>query len=260
MLGCHGSDQLIADSQDLWSCHACGFLINDAVLLDAGTICSKLTLEQQLRIQHVLLSHLHFDHIKDLPLLADNLAEVRTTPVVLAGISEVLKGLEAHVFNEIVYPNFFRLPAPHRPILTSKSIEPGNMYRLSGLEVTPIRVNHLVPTVGFLIGDGVSSVLYGGDTHVTEEIWEVAARTPSLKAVFIEASFPNEEADLARASKHLTPSLLAQGFEKIGRPDLPVYVYHMKPRFRDRIIKQLGDLGIGRLSVLEEGQTLVIEE
>ena len=260
VLGCHGSDQRIADFHGLWSCHACGFLINDVVLLDAGTICSKLTLEQQLRIQHVLLSHLHFDHIKDLPLLADNVAELRTTPVVVAGIPEVLNGLEAHVFNEIVYPNFFRLPAPNRPTLTSKIIEPRTMYQLSGLEVTPIAVNHLVPTVGFLIGDGVSSVLYGGDTYVTEEIWDVAARTPSLKAVFIEASFPNEEAELARASKHLTPALLAQGFERIGRPDLPVYVYHLKPRFRDRIIKQLGVLGIGRLSVLEEGQTLLIGE
>jgi ribonuclease BN (tRNA processing enzyme) len=260
VLGCHGSDQLIADSRDLWSCHSCGFLINDVLLLDAGTICAKLTLEQQLRIQHVLLSHLHFDHIKDLPLLADNVAELRTTPIVVAGIPQVLNGLKAHVFNEIVYPNFFRLPTATHPILTSKTLEPRKMYQLSGLEVTPITVNHLVPTAGFLISDGVSSVLYGGDTYVTEEIWDVAAQTPSLKAVFIEASFPNEEAELARVSKHLTPSLLAQGFEQIRRPDLPVYVYHMKPRYRDRIIKQLGVLGIGRLSVLKEGQTLLIDE
>ncbi|MEW6248519.1 MAG: hypothetical protein AB1555_17685 [Nitrospirota bacterium] len=63
---------------------------------------------------------------------------------------------------------------------------------------------------------------------------------------------------MARLTKHLTPALLAEEFRKIGRSDLALYVYHMKPRFRDRIIHELGDLNLPNLTVLEEGQEIVV--
>ena len=65
-------------------------------------------------------------------------------------------------------------------------------------------------------------------------------------------------AELARVSKHLTPSLFAREFRKIGRPDLPVYVYHLKPRFREQIRRELAQLKIPNLTVLEEGQEITI--
>jgi cAMP phosphodiesterase len=97
-------------------------------------------------------------------------------------------------------------------------------------------------------------VLYSGDTYETEEIWRVAAQEPTLKAAFIETSFPNKMADLAKVSKHLTPALFAQEFKKLGRPDLPVYIYHLKPRFRQEVIRELKRLKVRKLTVLEEGQ------
>ena len=74
----------------------------------------------------------------------------------------------------------------------------------------------------------------------------------------LEASFPDELADLALASKHLTPALFARQFQKIDRPDLPVYAYHLKPRFREQIVKQLTGLGIENLTILEEGQEITV--
>ncbi len=258
VLGCHGSDQLIARSSGLLHCGTCGFLIDGTVLVDAGTIGSRLLVDEQKQIRHVLLSHLHFDHIKELPTLADNLVWEAAAPVVVASIPDVLKGLEAHIFNGDVYPDFFTLPDPRQPVLRSQVLALGQVSPVSGLEVMPIAVNHLVPTVGFIIGDGRSSLLYSGDTYQTDELWRVASRIPTLKAAFIETSFPNELADLARLSKHLTPALLAEEIRKLGRPDVAVHVYHMKPRFREQIVQEIEALNLPQIKVLEEGQELLI--
>lgn len=258
VLGCHGSDQLIAGPQGPVQCGTCGFLLNDTVLLDAGTVGSRLLLEEQRRIQAVLLTHLHFDHIRDLPLLADNLVGEVQAPVSVAAIPPVLKGLEAHIFNEEVYPNFFRIPSEHRPVLQALPLHPGRHSKVAGLRITPIPVNHIVPAVGYVIEDEGGAVVFSGDTYETDAIWHAAAHVPSLKAVFIETSFPDGLGDLARASKHLTPSLMAHELKKLGKPDVPIFVYHMKPRFEARIREELRALQLPHLSILEEGQQLAL--
>ncbi|MGH7256537.1 MAG: MBL fold metallo-hydrolase [Nitrospirales bacterium] len=257
VLGCHGSDQVVKDGK-VRQCRTCGFLINGVTMVDAGTIGSVLQLEEQKRIRHVLLSHLHFDHIQGLPSLADNLVDEQVKPVELAGIGPVLNGLRDHVFNGQVYPDFLELPTKHDPIFICREMEVGKPFDVSGLQIRAIPVNHLVPTVGFLIREGDHSILYSGDTFETDEIWKVAASEPTLKAAFIETSFPDSLHELARVSKHLTPSSFAREFRKIGRPDLPVYVYHLKPRFRHQIRRELERLGMKHLTVLEEGQELEI--
>jgi cAMP phosphodiesterase len=240
-------------------CRTCGFLINDEVMLDAGTIGSALTLAQQQRIRHVVLSHLHFDHIQGLPTLADNLVEsAAITPVTICSTREVLEGLKAHIFNDAVYPDFTKLPSPERPVFNTRVLEVGKDSQISGLHVTPIGVNHLVSTVGFLIRERDTSFLYSGDTYETEEIWKVAAAEANLKAAFIETSFPDEMSELALVSKHLTPKLFAREFRKIGRPDLKVYIYHIKPKYREIVERQLGALKIKNLKVLEEGQEVLV--
>ena len=256
MLGCHGSDQLIEGTPEPRPCRTCGFLVNDTVLVDAGTVGSVLLLSEQQRIRQIILSHLHFDHVKGLPTLADNLVGTGGDSVVLRSIPEVLNGLRTHVFNDVLYPDFLSLPDPINPVFSCESLDIRRENQVCGLAVTPIPVNHLVPTVGFLIRDGNSSILYSGDTYQTEEIWKVASAAPTLKAVFIETSFPDELADLAQTSKHLTPATFAEEFQKIGRPSLPVYVYHMKPRFRREIQQQLADLKLPNLRVLEEGEVV----
>jgi ribonuclease BN (tRNA processing enzyme) len=258
VLGCHGSGQLVPGENGPVQCGTCGFLLNDRLLVDAGTIGSKLYLEEQQRIRVIVLTHLHFDHIRELPMLADNLVGEIEEPVVIAAIPEVLKGLQTHVFNDVVYPDFFRLPDPARPVFVTHQLQPGREDQLGGLGVTPIAVNHVVPAVGFLLREGERTMLYSGDTYRTDALWRAAQVAPGLQAAFIEASFPNEMDELARTAKHLTPALLAEEFAKMARPEVPVYAYHLKPRFRERIKQELGQSGIRRLAALEEGQTLVL--
>lgn len=258
VLGCHGSGQLVPGTNGPIQCGTCGFLVNDRLLVDAGTIGSRLFLEEQRRIRVVLLTHLHFDHIRELPTLADNLVGEIDEPVVIAAIPEVLDGLRAHIFNGTVYPDFFRLPDSARPVFVPYELREGREDLLCGMGVTPIRVNHVVPTVGFLLREGAHTVLYSGDTYQTDALWQVAQDVTGLRAAFIESSFPNEMDELARVAKHLTPALLAQEFAKMAQPELPVYAYHLKPRFREQIRQELGQLGILHLTALEEGQTLVL--
>jgi cAMP phosphodiesterase len=226
-------------------------------MVDAGTLASGLSLEEQKGIRHILLSHLHLDHIKGIPPLVDNLAGLDSHQVVVASLSSVLDGLEKYIFNDRVFPNFFNIQGPQGAVLCAKGLEPGKEISLSSeISITPVPVNHTVETVGFIIRDHDSAWVYSGDTHLTEEIWRIAAQTPNLKGVFIEVSFPNDMLDIAVRSKHLTPSLLVQEYKKIGKPDIPLYVYHMKPTVRDRIIKELADLEIPNLIILQEGQEL----
>lgn len=257
VLGSHGSDLLVKGPTGSTICRSVGFLVNDELMVDAGTLASGLTLEEQQRVKHILLSHLHLDHIKDIPPLVDNLSGLVDHQVVVASLPSVVEGLQKHIFNDMVFPNFFNLQGPRHSILRAQSLESQKEVTVSGgVSVTPVPVNHTVETVGFVIRDDSAAWIYSGDTHLTEEIWRIAARTPNLKGVFIEVSFPDSMMDIAIQSKHLTPTLLAQEFRKIGKPDLPLYVYHMKPTVREVILQEIAQLDIERVTVLEEGQEI----
>lgn len=256
VLGCHGSDALLHDERGPSPCHTCGFLVNDTVLIDAGTVGNKLALAAQARIRHVLLSHLHFDHIKGLPTLADNLSEQGGPPIIVAAVQEVARGLREHIFNGHVYPDFFKIPAPEHSVLACEVLTTGTTYKMAGLECIPLSVNHTVPTCGFIVRDSSSAFLYSGDTSSTEDLWQRAKQIENLKAAFIECSYPNELEHLAHISKHLTPRLFAQEWQKLKRPDIACYAYHLKPLFKAQIIRELTQLRIPQLTVLEEGQTI----
>ncbi|WP_455245258.1 3',5'-cyclic-nucleotide phosphodiesterase [Petrachloros mirabilis] len=258
ILGCHGSDSILDSKSGRLPCNTCGFLLNGSVLLDAGTAASALSLVEQKQIRHILLTHIHFDHIKGLPTLADNLGDQIDMPIIVAGLPPVIDGLQRHIFNTEVYPNFFVIPTAQKPILESKPLKPGTSYSFCDIDIMPILVNHTVPTAGMVVQNKTSAFVYSGDTYCTDEIWHEARRLPHLKAAFIECSYPDSMNDLARASKHLTPSLFAQECEKLNRSDITIYAYHMKPAFKSRIVEELRHLRIPNLIVLEEGQQLSI--
>ena len=246
VLGCYGAE--------LSNHGTCGFLINGSVLLDAGSICSSLTLSEQRRIRYILISHIHADHIKGLPFLSENLfAEKPPRPVVIISFREVLDGLRRHLFNDQIWPDFTKRPSATKPIFRLRAIREGETMKIGGLGVKAFRVNHLVPCAGFLIRQKNSSLLYSGDTYQTGKIWKAATEDTHLKAAMMETSFPNALKNLAAKSKHLTPSLLFQEFSKIGKPHLPLYIYHMKPRYLERIKREVKQLKIEKVTVLEDG-------
>ena len=106
--------------------------------------------------------------------------------------------------------------------------------------------------------DRSSAFVYSGDTYSTDELWHEARQIPHLKTAFIECSYPNSMRELARISKHLTPALLAQEFRKLDRDDISLYAYHLKPAYKDEIVRELRELHLPGLKVLEEDHTLTI--
>ena len=189
------------------------YLINDTIAVDAGSLGLYGTPETQAKIKHVLVSHTHIDHTATLPIFIENAYEAKADCVTVHGSAVVLDTLTRDMFNNRTWPDFVALSHGHAPFLKLSPLEAGRPIELEGLTIRPIAVNHLVPTLGFLIEDATTAIVIASDTAPTEELWRVAGASERLKAVFLEASFPNAQADLAALSMHLTPALFGGGPE-----------------------------------------------
>ena len=228
------------------------FLLDETVLIDTGAAASRLTFEEQKKIETVFLSHLHIDHSLGLLLMADNLAGCCKGPISIAGLPEVLKGLKKHLFNNQVWPDFTAIPDRKRAVYRLCPLREGHRARIGRYTVKAVNVSHSVPTAGFIISDGRSSLLYTADTRPTERIWREAKKVKDLKAVLIETSFPNRLQNLADVSGHLTPRTLSQEVARSGLK-VPYYVFHIKALFAKEIRKEIADLKDSRIRLAREG-------
>ncbi len=234
--------------------HTSSLLINGRLLLDAGTVTATLTLDEQRAIDDVLLTHAHLDHMVDLAFLVDNVLTLRPEPLRLWAPAPVLETLRRHLFNDAIWPDFTRLPSPQAPALRLIPLEEGRETLVAGLQVRWAQTTHPVCSAGYCLSEGTASLLHSGDTGVTDAVWQLARECPQLKLAFVETSFPNRLADLATASGHLTPAMLQGELRKLGRDDLPVKVFHIKPQFLEEIVAELNALDDGRLQILRGGE------
>lgn len=229
------------------------FLINDRIAIDAGSLGLVRPPEEQAQIKHVFLSHTHIDHIASLPIFVENAYEGKADCVSIYGSEAVLECLRQDLFNDRVWPDFLRLSPAKAPFLRLVPLTPGLAVELDGLRVTPVPVNHVVPTLGFLIEGPDAEVVIPSDTGPTEEIWRRANSLGNLKAVFLEATFPDEMAELATLSQHLTPATFRQELNKLTKPVTAIAI-HIKPTYRATVVRQLGALGLPKLLIGEGGR------
>lgn len=246
VLGCYGGSYR--------GRHLSCYLLNDTIALDAGSLTHALTYDEQVRVRHVIVSHSHLDHNCSLAFLIDNIFGVHDGPVEVYAIPQVIESLRKHMFNDELWPDFSRLPSEASPTLRFHEIHEEKPFTIEGLTFTAVRVNHITPTVGFVIDDGKSTVVYTGDTGPTDRVWGVANRTQNLRAIITEASFPNEKGDLAATSGHLTPETLAQELKKLDRR-VKILVTHVKPRWRAQIARQLRSIHSPRIELIEQNRT-----
>ena len=213
------------------TCRTTSFLINGELALDAGSITQVLPLEAQRRIRQIVLTHSHLDHTASIPFLVENtFAEQRDALEILV-TPQVLRTVKLHLFNNDTWPDFTRIPNDLLPALRLVQVEPRTPVSVKGLRLTPVPVNHVVPTHGYLVEEeGGGAVLFTSDTGPTQEVWEVANRTAKLRAVIVEVSFPSRMQQVADVSLHLTPTTLAAELAKLRR-DVKVYLYHLKPAY-----------------------------
>ncbi len=230
------------------------FLIDDVLLLDAGTVGSVLTAKEQWKIRNILLTHAHLDHIKGLPFLADNIVITdKGHSVNIYSIPPVLRSLKQNIFNWKVWPDFTVIPDPENAVLKLQSIRARKSFKVGSYRITAYRVKHTVPAVGYLVEDEAgSSLLYTGDMGPTSKIWN--AVTPSVQCAIVEASFPNSMEYMAILTGHLTPKLLKEELKHMKSLPKRILVTHPKPQHRSIIKRELRELGIKNIKVLSDDE------
>jgi len=234
------------------------FLLDGELAIDAGALTSTLELPQLERIGHILLTHAHFDHVKDVPLLADLLAGRRRRPVVVHASQVAVRTLRRHLFNGKLWPDFTRIPSRSRPVLRFRPFEPGTPFRIGRYAVTPVKVRHTVESTGFVVSSGGASFAISGDTGPTRAFWRAASEAPGLRALFVETSFPSVAQWLADLSGHLTPRTLVGELSKVKREPVPVYLYHLKPAWEAALRKEIAGLKLRGVKVLSRGDEIVV--
>ena len=230
-------------------------MIDDRVTIDAGSIGIALSDAQQTTVRDVIVTHPHMDHIASLPIFVDDLFGELREPVRIHATSEVIELLKADVFNDTVYPKFDLLKNAHGHVMQYVPFEVGREFKVAHLTCTAVSVNHIVPTIGLLLTDGVTTVAFSSDTAETEEFWELVNQSKKLHALFIEASFPDSMEGLAKASKHLTPASLRSELTKLNHNGMDILAVHLKPAHREKVVRELNQLKIDKLQVMEPGRT-----
>jgi len=232
------------------------FLINGTVALDAGALTESLTLEEQARVRAIFVTHSHMDHVASLPFLVENVFGKTDGPIDVLGPEDVVVSLKKHLFNDALWPDFTRIPNHFLPTVRFRTLEPLVPFTVDGLRITPVPVDHTVPACGYVVSDDRSTVVFSGDTGPTEAIWQAAKAAPSLRAIFVECSFPDELLEIAVVSKHLTPARLQSEMAKFP-PGVPVNLYHMKPPTLPALRAGISALASPRLRLLADDDELV---
>jgi cAMP phosphodiesterase len=228
------------------------YLVNDSVAIDAGCLGFLGDLDQQQRVRHVFISHTHIDHLASLPIFLENVVG-ESPPVTIYGTAPVLESLQKDLFNDRIWPDFIALTRDGEPFVKLSTVHPGRTVALDSLRITPVAVNHVVPTCGFIVEDNAAAAVIPSDTGPTDEIWERANALSTLKAVFLEATFPNSMSRLAEIAKHLTPATFAAETRKLKKP-VRLIVVHLKARLYGQIVQELNALHLPGVELARYGQ------
>jgi ribonuclease BN (tRNA processing enzyme) len=233
-----------------------GYLLDDVLAVDAGSLTTGLPLAAQRAVQAVLLTHAHLDHCWSFPLFLANRFSGAPRTIPLHGPRAALEAVKAHLFNDAVWPRHEVFTVDGVPLVRFHEVEDGERFEvLPGYAVTAIGLDHTVATHAYLVRHEGVSLIVCGDTGPTDRLWEVANAQPDLRALVIECSFPDRLASLAAQSGHLTPATLAGELQKLERR-AQVLVTHVKPEEHDAVVAELEALGNPAIHVLEDGEVL----
>jgi ribonuclease BN (tRNA processing enzyme) len=215
-------------------------LIDDVLAIDAGSLTSALSLPQQEKVKSILLSHHHYDHIRDIPTIALN-NYWRTIKVY--GTALTLDILSSYLLDGKIYPKFTERPSPQSPVLRLFTLEPYNVETIEGYSVLPLPVSHTVPTVGYQITPaGGKSLFYSSDTGPgLSACWDYIS--PQL--LIINLTLPDRFEDIAIKERHLTPRLLKEELVQFQHSKgylPPVVVIHTNPQLEDEIRAEVWQL------------------
>ena len=214
-------------------------LVDDDVLIDAGTGVGDLPLDELNRIRHVFLTHAHLDHIAGLPMLVDSVFDENfDQPLTVYAREETLAAVQTHIFNGIIWPDFSGLPSRDNPMLRYQVVMPSDTVKIGHRQFHAVDVAHSVPSLGFTVRNSCGSFAVSGDTKTNETLWPVLNACDDLKVLVIEVSFPDEMEALANDAGHYCPRTLTRDLDRL-RHEPDIWLTGMKPGEEDRILEQV---------------------
>ncbi|MDA8128578.1 MAG: 3',5'-cyclic-nucleotide phosphodiesterase [Betaproteobacteria bacterium] len=239
--------------------HTTSLLVDDDVLIDAGTGLTTLDFEQLVKIDHVLITHAHLDHVLGLPLLLDSVGDLRGAPVTVHALPEVLGVLSDHLFNWKLWPDFRAIPSTEAPWLRFAPLDFGEALTLGARTFRPLPANHVVPACGLHVATSAGSLVFSGDTTHSDAFVSAVNAIADLRHLIIETSFENALMEIAKLAKHHWPDSLAA---ELGRLDVrpEVWITHLKPGNESAIMNELRASAPGwGVEALLQGQVITLE-
>lgn len=235
VLGCSGA---IAQG-----CRTTSFLLDNDVLIDAGTGVGDLSLEEMAQVNHVLLTHSHLDHVASLPLMLDAIAALRLSagapPVTVHALPGTISALKVHIFNNLIWPDFAAIPSVETPLMRFAPITVGERLQVGGKRVEVLPAVHTVPAVGYAVDSPSGHWVFSGDTERNPAFWQRINQL-EVAMLIVETAFSDREKALARRSLHLSPSTLAEELDQIDRQRrFPIFITHTKPAETGMIMEEI---------------------
>ena len=226
-------------------------LLNKHILIDAGTGVGDLSLDEMTGIKHIFLTHSHLDHISDIPFLVDSIFERIKAPIIVHGLDVTLEALRRHIFNNVIWPDFTKLPSAEHPVMQYAEMKPGEIVELEDCSIEMIPVNHLVPGVGYRVACADKSFAFSGDTCTNDTFWQALNQHNSLDMLIVESAFLNKDMELSQQAGHYCAELLAADLQKLALQP-KIYITHHKPGEEQAIFDEcktaISDRTIHRLS------------
>jgi len=232
------------------------YLINDRIAVDAGALAHVLSIEEQAAISHIFFSHSHIDHLAGLPFILDNVFSLIEKPVAVFGPRDTIRCLREHLFNDFLWPDFSKFSNSRTAILEMAVVDAGERVPIDGVEIVPFPMDHSVECHGYLIEGRRSAIAICGDTCSLDGLLRLRDGVDNLKAVFVEASFPADQAKIAKISKHLATDSFGETVEK-HLSDVDVYATHLKPEYLKKISGEIEALGLDNVALLEQGKEYI---
>jgi ribonuclease BN (tRNA processing enzyme) len=215
------------------------YLLDEDILLDAGTGVGDMTLAEMRKLRHIFITHSHMDHIASIPLLVDTLFSdlYDQQPLIVHARPETIATFQKHIFNWEIWPDFTELPSKKSPVLEFRPMLPGEVVEIAGRRIEMIEVNHTVPAVGYAVTAGGRVLVYSGDTTTNDNLWQVLNNYERIDFMVVESAFANHDLQLAKLAHHYCPSLLAEDLKKF-RHQPRMGISHLKPGEETRIIDE----------------------
>ena len=215
-------------------------LVDNDILIDAGTGVGDVSLAELMLIDHIFLTHSHLDHICSIPFLVDTVGGMRNKPLTVHATEATLEIIRNHLFNWSIWPDFTQVPTPANPFMRYEAMELGQTIEQKGRKITALPAVHTVPAVGYQVDSGRASLVFTGDTTTNDPLWKIVNKIANLRYLIIETAFCDRERDLAIASKHLCPSLLAEELAKL-ECNAEVFITHLKPGEIELTMQEIED-------------------